>query len=81
MPNTRQKKPRSVNLTGLWLFVLLLVISFAIRQSEVIRIKPVSYTHLDVYKRQTVGKPCYDFYVRNPPSIEPLLSLRMFIAR
>ena len=39
MPNNRQKKPRTVKLTGLWLVVLLLVISFAIRQSEVIRIK------------------------------------------
>ena len=39
MLNNRQKKPRTVKLTGLWLVVLLLVISFAIRQSEVIRIK------------------------------------------
>ena len=39
MPSNRQKKPRTIKLTGLWLIVVLLVVSFAIRQTEVVRIR------------------------------------------
>jgi cell division protein FtsL len=39
MPSNRQKKPRTIKLTGLWLVVVLLVVSFAIRQTEVVRIR------------------------------------------
>lgn len=39
MPSNRQKKPRAIKLTGLWLVVVLLVVSFAIRQTEVVRIR------------------------------------------
>ena len=51
--------------------------SLTAKRSSMQRVNTVSYTHLDVYKRQTVGDPFKD---TSGPSINILIKLMTIVA-